>query len=185
MSKVYTKTGDAGQTSLLGGTRVAKFHLRLECYGTIDEVNSHIGLIRDSLNEQAVKDVLLHIQNLLFTVGGTLANENPELADKIPSVKLADIELLEKAIDSYEESLVPLTHFILPGGHHVSSYCHIARTVCRRAERLIVHLAEETEVDPLIITYINRLSDYLFVLSRKVLKDYNRTEIKWESKRIG
>lgn len=176
--KVYTKTGDKGSSSLLGGTRVPKYHIRLECYGTVDELNSYIGLIRDSLNDSEVDKVLENTQNILFNIGSHLANEKPEVRTT-PVCEEKHINMLELAIDSYTESLPELKNFILPGGHPISSYCHIARTVCRRAERAAVKLSEEVEFDETVITFINRLSDYLFVLARKVLKDFNKSEITW------
>jgi cob(I)alamin adenosyltransferase len=178
MTKIYTKTGDKGTSSLLGGTRVPKYHIRLECYGTIDELNSHIGLIRDSIQDTGVIDLLSRIQHTLFKIGSHLANENPDTR-KTPVFSEKDITILEQAIDAYTKELPVLQNFILPGGHTVASYCHIARTVCRRAERAATKLAEEVSFNEQVITYINRLSDYLFVLARKMLKDFNKSEITW------
>jgi cob(I)alamin adenosyltransferase len=177
--KIYTKTGDIGETSLLGGKRVAKSALRIEAYGTIDEVNSYIGLVRDVQTDERQKNVLKEIQDRLFTIGATLASDPDGNFKKVPDLHEADIELLEQAIDSMEKELAPLTHFVLPGGHVHVSYCHLARTICRRAERLAVALGHQTEIAPLIIKYLNRLSDYLFVLGRKTAKDLGVEEVKW------
>ena len=184
--KVYTKTGDNGTTSLFGGTRVPKHHIRIESYGTVDELNSHIGLIRDQEINQLYKNVLIEIQDRLFTVGAILAtppekeilkNGQPRLQNL--RIVESDIEFLEKEIDTMENSLPQMTHFVLPGGHTTVSYCHIARCVCRRAERLAVHLHELEPTDELVIKYLNRLSDYLFVLARKLSKDLNADEVQW------
>lgn len=179
--RVYTRTGDNGTTSLLGGTRVLKFHIRLESYGTVDELNAHLGLIRDKLTNAEQKSFLLAIQNKLFSVCSTLANENKDSGIVIPSVTKDDIEMLEKQMDIYLDELPDLKNFILPGGHEISSICHIARTVCRRAERRIIQLSQEEEIDDLTIKFINRLSDFLFVLSRKVLFDEGKNEITWNA----
>ncbi|KUF39368.1 cob(I)yrinic acid a,c-diamide adenosyltransferase [Myroides marinus] len=184
--KVYTKTGDKGTTALFGGTRVPKHHIRIESYGTVDELNSYIGLIRDQEMNQLYKNVLIEIQDRLFTVGAILATD-PEKAIlkngkerlNIPKISVADIELLENEIDRMEESLPQMTHFVLPGGHTTVSYCHIARCVCRRAERLSVSLNETEAVDESVLKYLNRLSDYLFVLARKLTFDLNAEEVKW------
>ncbi|MDN3677440.1 cob(I)yrinic acid a,c-diamide adenosyltransferase [Flavobacterium paronense] len=184
--KVYTKTGDLGNTSLFGGTRVPKHHIRIESYGTVDELNSHIGLIRDQEINQLYKNVLIEIQDRLFTVGAilatppekeTLKNGQPRLQNL--GITESDIEFLEKEIDTMEDSLPQMTHFILPGGHTTVSYCHISRCVCRRAERLAVHLHELEPTDELVIKYLNRLSDYLFVLARKLSKDLSADEVQW------
>ncbi|WP_111683844.1 cob(I)yrinic acid a,c-diamide adenosyltransferase [Winogradskyella tangerina] len=184
--KVYTKTGDKGTTALFGGTRVPKHHIRIESYGTIDELNSHIGLIRDQDIDPIYKNTLMHIQDRLFTVGAILATD-PEKAIlksgkarlNIPKISNEDIERLEKEMDNMEASLPPMTHFVLPGGHQTVSFCHIARTVCRRAERLASHLNELEAFQPETLMYINRLSDYLFVLARKLSHDLQAEEIKW------
>lgn len=178
--KIYTKTGDKGTTSLLGGTRVPKFHARLEAYGTVDELNSYIGLIREFVEAENDKQILLQVQNKLFALGGNLANEKYENANRVPEVTEADIELLEKQMDAYDKVMEPLKTFIIPGGSTAASYCHIARTVCRRAERNVVRLAEEVEINELIVRYLNRLSDFLFTLSRKVLHDVKKDEIPWQ-----
>jgi len=184
--KVYTKTGDRGTTALFGGTRVPKDHIRIESYGTVDELNSHIGLIRDQEINSNYKEILIEIQDRLFTAGAilatppdkeTLKNGKPRL--NIPKISENDIELLENEIDAMESDLTPMTHFVLPGGHSTVSYCHIARCVCRRAERLSVHLAHIEPIDELVLKYLNRLSDYLFVLARKLSADLNAEEVKW------
>jgi len=177
--KIYTKTGDKGLTSLIGGTRVPKHHLRIESYGTVDELNSYIGLIRDQDIAVHHKDVLKHIQDRLFTIGATLAADPERSKMIIPDIHLEDIELLEKEMDAMDEQLPPLKHFILPGGNNAISFCHIARCVCRRAERIVVHLAEESTVDEKVNIYLNRLSDYLFTLARKIGSDHNVPENKW------
>ncbi|QNJ96732.1 cob(I)yrinic acid a,c-diamide adenosyltransferase [Constantimarinum furrinae] len=189
--KIYTKTGDKGTTALFGGTRVPKHHIRIESYGTVDELNSYIGLIRDQKIDARSKELLIHIQDKLFTVGSILATD-PEKAIlksgkerlNIPKIAKEDIELLEKEMDRMHESLPPMTHFVLPGGHTTVSYCHISRCVCRRAERLAVQLHEQEGVDAFVLTYLNRLSDYLFVLARKLSNDLQAEEIKWIPKKI-
>lgn len=183
--KIYTKTGDKGQTSLIGGTRVAKHHIRIEAYGTVDELNAHIGLLADyQVNEQRIK-FLRTIQDRLFTIGAVLAADPEKSKMTLPDLKEEDVLLLENEIDLMNESLAELHSFILPGGHHFISSCHIARTVCRRTERQVTHLSEQTFVEPLIIIYLNRLSDYLFVLSRAIAKDLGVTEVVWQPRRSG
>jgi cob(I)alamin adenosyltransferase len=184
--KVYTKTGDSGTTALFGGTRVPKDHIRIESYGTVDELNSYIGLIRDQEINQQYKDILIEIQDRLFTVGAILATppekevmKNGELRLQKLGIIESDIELLETEIDTMEDSLPQMTHFVLPGGHTTVSYCHLARCVCRRAERLAVHLNHEEPIDAIAIKYLNRLSDYLFVLARKLSSDLKADEVKW------
>ena len=180
--KIYTKTGDKGETSLLGGTRVPKYHLRIEAYGTIDELNSNIGLIRDQEISKQDKEFLLEIQNELFVIGSHLAKDPKKEKVKIPPITENAIEKLEQKMDEMNESIPDLKFFILPGGHQTISYCHIARCVCRRAERITVHLAEDSEVELIIIKYINRLSDFLFVLGRKFSQDLGVEEIAWKSR---
>lgn len=188
--KVYTKTGDNGTTALFGGTRVPKHHIRIESYGTIDELNSHIGLIRDQAINQMHKNVLMEIQDRLFTVGAILATD-PEKATlkngkdrlNIPKISESDIKFLEDNMDSMDAELPPMTHFVLPGGHQTVSFCHIARTVCRRAERLASHLNDLEPFQPETLKYINRLSDYLFVLARKLSHELQAEEIKWIPKK--
>jgi cob(I)alamin adenosyltransferase len=177
--KIYTKTGDIGETSLFGGRRVSKSDLRIETYGTTDELNSWIGLIRDVNTNEVERELLKEIQDRIFTLGAELAADPDNQKLKTPDLFEADIEALEKGIDAMDAVLEPLRNFILPGGHVHVSYCHIARTVCRRAERLTVHLHKESEVHPLIIKYLNRLSDYLFTLARKMSKDLNAEEVNW------
>ena len=184
--KIYTKTGDKGTTALFGGTRVPKDHIRIESYGTVDELNSYIGLIRDQEIALHYKNILIEIQDRLFTVGDILATppekevkKNGELRLQKLGITESDIALLENEIDTMEEALPPMTHFVLPGGHTTVSYCHIARCVCRRAERLAVHLDHNEPVSEIVIMYLNRLSDYLFVLARKLSNDLNAEEVKW------
>ena len=184
--KIYTKTGDTGTTALFGGTRVPKDHIRIESYGTVDELNSHIGLIRDQDFNAHYKDILIEIQDRLFTVGAILATppdkevlKNGEKRLQNLGILESDIELLESEIDAMEEALPPMTHFVLPGGHTTVSYCHVARCVCRRAERLAVHLDHNEPVAEIAIKYLNRLSVYLFVLARKSSHDLNAEEVKW------
>lgn len=178
--KIYTKTGDKGQTSLIGGTRVPKHHIRIEAYGTVDELNSYIGLIRDQQIDEHSKTVLTEIQDRLFTIGASLASDPEKSKMKIPDLKEEDITLLEKEIDKMNETLPELKSFILPGGHTTVSFGHIARCVCRRAERQVVHLKEESFVADLVEKYLNRLSDYLFVLCRKFSHDLKSEEIAWK-----
>ena len=178
--KIYTKTGDKGQTSLVGGTRVSKTELRIEAYGTVDELNSCVGLVRDQAVNNDRKDILKEIQDRLFTIGSILASEPEQTKKRIPDLHESDIELLEKEMDRMDESLEPMRFFILPGGHQSVSFGHLARTVCRRAERMVIRLSQETEVDDLVIRYLNRLSDYLFVLCRMMIKNLNVEEISWK-----
>lgn len=184
--KIYTKTGDDGTTALYGGTRVAKHHIRIDSYGTVDELNSWLGLVRDQKIDDPTKQLLAKIQDKLFTVGAILATDpkkallkNGQERLNIPKIGSADITALEKEMDKMEEMLPPMTHFILPGGHTTVSYCHIARTICRRAERLAVQLYEKEPFDDHVLSYLNRLSDYLFVLARKLSKDLQAEEVKW------
>ena len=178
--KIYTKTGDKGQTSLVGGTRVSKTELRIEAYGTVDELNSYVGLVRDQAVNNDRKDILKEIQDRLLTIGSILASEPEQTKKRIPDLHESDIELLEKEMDRMDESLEPMRFFILPGGHQSVSFGHLARTVCRRAERMVIRLSQETEVNDLVIRYLNRLSDYLFVLCRMMIKDLNIEEISWK-----
>ncbi len=178
--KIYTKTGDKGETSLIGGSRVPKYHLRIEGYGTIDELNAWIGLIRDQEIPKDLIDVLLEIQDRLFTIGSLLASDPEKGKMKLPELVEGDIQLLENEMDRMEKCLPPLKSFVLPGGHQTVSYIHIARCVCRRAERLIVHLSVENEVDTNISIYLNRLSDYLFMISRYVAQELKAPETPWK-----
>jgi len=177
--KIYTKTGDKGQTSLIGGTRVPKYHIRIEAYGTVDELNSYIGLILCQAIEEHHQVVLKEIQDRLFTIGASLASDPERAKMKIPDLLASDITVLETEMDQMNEVLPALKHFILPGGNTIVSYCHIARCVCRKAERLTVNLAEESFVDNNITIYLNRLSDYLFVLARKLNADGGTVENIW------
>lgn len=180
--KIYTKGGDKGSTSLWGGKRVSKASLRIDAYGTIDELNVHIGLVRDVILDTDQKLLLEQIQNQLFTIGSHLAAD-PEKKDlALPAFDEDQIFALERAIDKMEEELPTLTAFILPGGHEHVSFCHLARVVCRRAERLAIALDEENVINPEIISYLNRLSDYLFVLSRKIAQDLGVNELSWKPK---
>jgi cob(I)alamin adenosyltransferase len=178
--KIYTKTGDKGQTSLIGGTRVPKHHIRIEAYGTVDELNSWIGLLRDQPVDASTKKILLEIQDRLFTIGSSLASDPGKSKMKIPDLQEEDVTLLEKEMDMMNESLPEMRNFVLPGGHPSVSYCHIARCVCRRAERNTIHLSESNFVAEPVIKYLNRLSDYLFVLSRKLSHDLKAEEIPWK-----
>ncbi len=177
--KIYTKTGDKGLTSLIGGTRVPKYHLRIESYGTIDELNSYIGLIRCQQLGAHEINILKEIQDRLFTIGAELAADPERSRKKLPDLHVEDIALLEQEMDRMNESLPDLTHFILPGGNSTVSFCHVARCICRRAERLTVHLAAESQVNENILIYLNRLSDYLFVLARKVNYSAGEPENIW------
>jgi cob(I)alamin adenosyltransferase len=177
--KIYTKTGDKGFTSLIGGTRVAKHHLRIESYGTVDELNSYIGLIRDQDITAHDKEILKQIQDRLFTIGSSLASDPERSKMVIPDLHMADVELLEQEMDTMNEQLPELRHFILPGGNNTISFCHIARCICRRAERITVHLAEESTVDEKVNIYLNRLSDYLFTLARKIGNEHKIPENQW------
>ncbi len=180
--KIYTKTGDKGETGLFGGRRLPKNHLRIEAYGTVDELNAFIGLVSDHIEDDQLDAALKSIQDLLFVIGSNLASD-PDKEMAVPDVKEADIEVLEAAIDQMEQSLPALKHFILPGGHVAVSHAHVARCVCRRAERLVVALASEELVLDIIIRYLNRLSDYLFVVARKIGHDLGVPERKWEARK--
>jgi cob(I)alamin adenosyltransferase len=180
--KIYTKTGDAGKTSLIGGTKVAKSNIRIDSYGTIDELNSFIGMVSDQLQHPPSKSVLKEIQDRLFTIGSSLAcDPDKEPLMKIPDLKEDDVTFLEREIDKMNEELPPMKNFILPGGHLAVSTTHVARCVCRRAERICVLMQENNEfVDPLVLKYLNRLSDYLFVLARYIGHLFNAEEIAWK-----
>lgn len=180
--KIYTKTGDKGQTSLFGGARLPKHHIRIEAYGTVDELNAYIGLVRDATENDAIKAVLKEVQDRLFTIGSNLASD-PSKEMITPDVYEADIELLEKEIDQMTSELPPLKNFILPGGHTTVSFCHLARCVCRRTERLVVALAENEKVDLIIIQYLNRLSDYLFTLGRALARNLGVAEVAWKPRK--
>ena len=189
--KIYTKTGDTGTTALFGGTRVPKHNIRIESYGTVDELNSHLGLIRTQDIDPRSKEILVHIQDRLFTLGAILATDPSKATLKsgkerlnIPKIEDEDIQLLEKEMDIMNDALPKMTHFILPGGNTTVSSCHIARTVCRRAERRATLLNENEPIDARALIYLNRLSDYLFVLARKLSKDSNAEETQWVPKKL-
>jgi cob(I)alamin adenosyltransferase len=179
--KIYTKTGDKGKTSLIGGTKVSKSHLRIETYGTVDELNSWLGLVNDYMTEPEVKLLIKEIQDRLFTIGSSLATDpDKDTKMKIPDLHASDVKLLEDKMDEMNAVLPEMKFFVLPGGHVAVSNCHIARCVCRRAERMCVDMQEqEMFVEPLVLQYINRLSDYLFMLARYVGFKLNVEEIPW------
>ncbi len=179
--KIYTKTGDQGKTSLIGGTKVSKSHIRIETYGTVDELNSYIGLLGDHLEDAHTKDILREVQDRLFTIGSSLAcDPDKEPLMRLPDLKEGDITLLEKEIDSMNEQLEPMKFFVLPGGHVAVSTAHVVRCICRRAERLCVGMQEHgLFVDPLVIKYLNRLSDYIFVVARYTGHLLKVAEIPW------
>lgn len=178
--KIYTKKGDKGKTQLLGGSMVNKNHIRLDSYGSIDELNSFIGNIYDQKIRAFHKEILFNIQNQLFNLGSIISFDGRKNKITLPAITTQNIKMMEKAIDKMEEELPKLRDFILPSGHPIASKCHIARTVCRRAERNLVALSQEEEIDNLHIQYLNRLSDYLFVLARTILKDNHAQESKWQ-----
>jgi cob(I)alamin adenosyltransferase len=177
--KIYTKTGDQGETSLFGGKRVKKYDLRINAYGTSDELNAWIGVLRDQPIDSQYINQLIEIQDRIFTLGAQLAADPDKPKLKMPHIEVADIELLEQWIDEMDAALPPMTNFVLPGGHTAVSYSHVARCVCRRCERLVIELNDEAAVDELIIQYLNRLSDYLFVLGRKIASDLSAPEQLW------
>ena len=178
--KIYTKKGDSGTTGLIGGTRILKSSLRIESYGTIDELNSYIGVVRDQGIDIKYIEQLIEIQDRLFTIGSSLASDPEKSNMKIPDLKSEDISLLENWMDDMDAELPEMKFFVLPGGHQAVSFCHVARCVCRRSERLIVDLSQHEFVAELVTAYINRLSDYLFVLSRKIAQDLNVNEQPWK-----
>ena len=180
--KIYTKTGDKGLTSLIGGTRVPKSSLRIECYGTVDELNSHLGLVSDQEVNAARRPLLKEIQDRLFTIGSALAADPDKSKMKLPDLHAADVTLLEDEMDRLNADLPELRAFILPGGHPAVSHAHVARCVCRRAERLVIHLSEDSFVAELVVVYLNRLSDYLFVLSRAMAHDLGVEEVTWKAR---
>lgn len=181
--KIYTRTGDDGTTALFGGSRVPKHHIRIESYGTVDELNSYIGLLRHRDIDPKAQEVLGEVQDRLFTIGSILASDPSKSNLKTPDLHESDIELLEKEMDRMNESLPEMRSFVLPGGNETVSFCHIARCVCRRAERLAVLLNDQEPIEPLVIRYLNRLSDYLFVLSRQVTKDDDLQETPWKPRK--
>lgn len=178
--KIYTKTGDTGTTSLFGGKRVLKSDLRIDTYGTVDELNSWIGVLRDQSVNQNRCPVLIEIQDRLFTIGSILATEPGNTKVKIPSLTETDITFLEKEIDAMDAILPPMKFFVLPGGHQAVSFGHVTRTVCRRAERLVIALNQTDPISELVIKYLNRLSDYLFVLCRMMAHELQATETPWK-----
>ena len=180
--RIYTRTGDKGTTSLIGGTKVPKSHLRIEAYGTVDELNSHIGLCRDMIGDEKVRAVLLEVQDRLVTIGSSLAcDPEREPSMRLPDLREEDVRGLEQEIDRMSESIPPMRSFILPGGHPIASHLHIARCVCRRAERCCVRLElESLEVEGILLKYLNRLSDHLFVLSRYMTHLLGVEEIPWK-----
>ena len=178
--KIYTRTGDRGKTTLAGGKPVSKTHIRIEAYGTVDELIAHLGLIRDLVDQPEVKAYLLKVQDNLMAITAILATDEDTPEIRVPSLEDVEVAGMEKLIDAMETGLKPLNSFILPGGHIVSSQCHIARTICRRAERQIIRLSEELFVPATVIKYVNRLSDYLFVLARKILHDAGLEDIRWK-----
>jgi cob(I)alamin adenosyltransferase len=177
--KIYTKKGDEGKTGLIGGTRVTKNAIRIDAYGTVDELNSYIGVVRDYHIDEIYKKQLIEIQDRLFTIGSSLASDPEKSNMKIPDLNESDIAFLEQCMDEMDSQLPEMRYFVLPGGNHAVSFCHVARCVCRRAERLIVELKQNEFVAPLVLPYMNRLSDYLFVLSRKIAMDLNADEQPW------
>lgn len=180
-TKIYTKAGDHGETSLIGGTRVPKFHPRIEAYGTLDELTSYIGLVRDLIDQPQLSKELLSIESCLFVAESQLATESDSVINRsLPQITESDLTALEQAIDRMTDQIKPFTSFILPGGHPVSSHCHIARCICRRAERIIIQLSTATEVPSLVLAYVNRLSDYLFILARFIMHQHGIPEIEWK-----
>nr|WP_302830250.1 cob(I)yrinic acid a,c-diamide adenosyltransferase [uncultured Bacteroides sp.] len=181
-SLIYTKTGDKGTTSLVGGTRVAKTHIRLEAYGTVDELNSNLGLLITYLSDERDRNFVQQVQDKLFSVGSHLATdrEKTELY-QVSIISPELVETMEHEIDHLDGMLPPLSSFVLPGGSRGAAVCHICRTVCRRAERRILALAEQVEISSELLAYMNRLSDYLFVLSRKINQDEKKGEIFWNN----
>lgn len=182
MAKIYTRGGDQGTTELFGGRRLSKSHMRIDSYGTVDELNSYLGLIGDLIPMEAKQQQIKLIQDILFTIGSNLASD-PDKEMIVPDVRDEDILMLEQAIDQMNEELPALRNFILPGGHPAVSHCHIARCVCRRAERLVVLLADESKVEAIIIKFLNRLSDYLFVLARFTALRLGVPEKVWEARK--
>jgi cob(I)alamin adenosyltransferase len=177
--KIYTKTGDQGETSLIGGSRVLKSHIRIESYGTTDELNSYLGLIKDQLKNEEREAFIYEIQDRLFTIGSVLASDPEKSKMKVPDLFPEDVQKLESEIDKMNEVLPELKSFVLPGGNILASHCHVARCICRRAERMVVLLQASSPVPDLIVIYLNRLSDYLFVLSRIILQENNGIELPW------
>ncbi len=180
--KIYTKTGDKGETSLFGGKRLPKSHVRIDSYGTVDELNAYVGLLRDGVEDAHIREVLKSVQDRLFTIGSNLASD-PDKSMAVPDIRESDIAVLEREMDRLDEELPELKHFILPGGHVVVSYCHLARCVCRRAERQVVALSQHEAVEDILIRYLNRLSDYFFMLARGLSKRFGVEEVKWRPRK--
>jgi cob(I)alamin adenosyltransferase len=178
--KIYTKTGDKGTTSLIGGKRLSKAHVRIDAYGTVDELNSYIGMLRDQPVNESRRDLLKEIQDRLFTIGSHLASESDQTKRILPDLFEDDVTVLENAMDAIDLQVPPLRAFVLPGGHPSVSFGHIARTVCRRAERDVIHLQQGEEVEDIVIRYLNRLSDYLFMLCRAMTYELNIEEVTWK-----
>jgi len=176
--KIYTKKGDGGETSLIGGKRVKKSNVRIHAYGSVDELNSMVGLLKDSMTPSTYDELLLLIQDRLFVIGSHLASAQGSKME-LPQIKQEDIAILEKEMDRMNDELPELTSFILPGGDVSVSYCHLARTICRRAERWTIEIIENEPVESIIIEYLNRLSDYFFMLARQISFDKNIKEILW------
>ena len=182
--RIYTKAGDKGETALFGGKRLPKSHIRIDAYGTVDELNSFLGLVRDYNEAETTRAFLKEIQSRLFTIGSNLASD-PDKKMAVPDISPEDVTLLEQEMDRMNDALPELRNFILPGGHPAVSHCHIARCVCRRAERLAVELAQEEWVEPIIIQYLNRLSDYLFILARQMGEERGVPEVNWAPGKAG
>ena len=184
MFKIYTKTGDKGGTSLIGGVRVPKSHIRIESYGTVDELNSYIGMVNDLCNNVNISNWLREVQDRLFTIGSVLATApSKDIKMKLPDLQTQDVQWLEQLIDEMNETLPEMRSFILPGGNLASSTCHVARCVCRRAERICVQMQENDElIPPLVIQYLNRMSDFLFILCRYISHINNAPEIEWRAR---
>ena len=182
--KIYTKTGDKGTTSLIGGVRVPKNHIRIESYGTIDELNSYLGVVNDTTQHEKISVWIKEIQDRLFTIGSVLATApNKEISMKLPDVHVEDVQWLEQRIDEMNEQLPEMRSFIIPGGHLAASSCHVARCVCRRAERICVAMLElNEEVPDLVIQYLNRLSDFLFVLARFIAHENGAADVPWTAR---
>jgi len=179
-TKIYTKTGDKGQTSLFGGKRLAKNDVRIEAYGTIDELNASVGYLYELLDDPGIKEVLFNVQNKLFNIGSKLAVD-PSKDFEMPMVDESDVAILESEIDKMDETMPILKSFILPSGHPHGAYAHVVRTICRRAERRVVALSQGSEVEPLIIAYLNRLSDYFFTLARYLILSKGGREVVWDA----
>ncbi len=178
--KIYTKTGDSGTTSLIGGTRLSKAHIRIDAYGTVDELNAYIGLLRDQPVNSTRRNLLKEIQDRLFTIGSHLASEPDQIRKKLPDLHESDVALLETEMDAMDAELPTLRAFVLPGGHESVSFGHVARTVCRRTERAVILLHEHEAVEEIVIRYLNRLSDYLFVLCRLMTQELGAEEVVWK-----